>query len=79
MAKNVLIRDIDEEVLGKLKSKAASNHRSLQEELKALLESYAGPEIEETRRMVRDTLEKYRAEGRMFSDSTKDIREDRDR
>jgi plasmid stability protein len=79
MTKNVLIRDIDEEVLGKLKSKAASNHRSLQEELKSLLESYAGPDIEEVRAMARETIEKYKAEGRKFSDSTKDIREDRER
>lgn len=79
MSKNVLIRDIDEEVLNKLKKKASANNRSLQAELKSLLESYAGPDIEETRKMVRETLAKYRAEGRMFSDSTKDIREDRDR
>jgi plasmid stability protein len=79
MPKNVLIRNIDEETLDKLKNKAAGNHRSLQEELKSLLESYAGPDIEETRKMVRETLAKYRAEGRMFSDSTKDIREARER
>jgi len=79
MTKNVLIRNIDEETLSKLKKKAAANNRSLQEELKRLLEQYAGPDIEETRKMVRETLEKYRKEGRMFSDSTKDIREDRER
>jgi len=79
MTKNVLIRNIDEETLSKLKKKAAANNRSLQEELKSLLEQYAGPDIEETRKMVRETLEKYRKEGRMFSDSTKDIREDRER
>ncbi|HEX6981261.1 MAG TPA: hypothetical protein VF181_00735 [Balneolaceae bacterium] len=79
MSKDVLIRNIDEETLKKLKNKAAANNRSLQAELKSLLEDYAGPDIEEVRAMVRENLAKYRAEGRMFSDSTKDIREDRDR
>lgn len=79
MAKDVLIRNIDEETLEKLKKKAAANNRSLQAELKSLLESYAGPDIEETRNRVHEIIKKYRAEGRMFSDSTKDIREDRER
>jgi plasmid stability protein len=79
MSKNVLVRDLDEETLEKLKKKAATNNRSLQEELKNLLEIHAGPDIEEVRAMVRESLEKYRAEGKMFSDSTIDIREDRER
>jgi len=79
MAKNVLIRDIDEEILEKLKNKAAANNRSLQEELKSLLESHAGPDIEKIRAMARESIRKYKAEGRKFSDSTDDIREDRER
>ncbi len=79
MSKNVLVRNLDEKTLEKLKKKASANNRSLQEELKGVLEDHAGQDIEETRRMVRETLAKYRAEGRMFSDSTKDIREDRER
>jgi plasmid stability protein len=79
MSKNVLVRGLDETTLDKLKKKAATNNRSLQEELKTLLEIHAGPDIEEVRAMVRENLEKYRAEGKMFSDSTKDIREDRER
>lgn len=79
MSKNVLVRNIDEETLEKLKKKAAANNRSLQEELKELLEMHAGPDIEEVRKMVRENLKKYRKEGRKFSDSTKDIREDRER
>jgi len=79
MAKNVLIRDIDEETLEKLKKKAAANRRSLQEELKSLLESHAGPDIEKIRAMARESIRKYKAEGRKFSDSTDDIREDRER
>ncbi|WP_445664572.1 FitA-like ribbon-helix-helix domain-containing protein [Fodinibius sp. AD559] len=79
MSKNVLVRNIDKETLKKLKKKAAANNRSLQEELKELLEMHAGPDIEEVRQMVRENLEKYRKQGRKFSDSTKDISEDRER
>lgn len=77
--KNVLVRNIDEETLKKLKKKAAANNRSLQEELKELLEMHAGPDIEKVRAMARESIRKYKAEGRKFSDSTKDIREDRER
>ena len=79
MAKDVLIRNIDEETLDKLKNKAATNNHSLQAELKSLLESHAGPDIEKVRSMARESIRKYRVEGRKFSDSTKDIREDRER
>lgn len=79
MSKDVLVRNIDEETLEKLKKKAAANNRSLQEELKELLEMHAGPDIEEVRKMARESIRKYKAEGRKFSDSTKDIREDRER
>ncbi|NGP88494.1 FitA-like ribbon-helix-helix domain-containing protein [Fodinibius halophilus] len=79
MSKDVLVRNIDEEVLEKLKKKAAANNRSLQEELKTLLEAHAGPDFEEVRRMARESIEKYKAEGKKFSDSTDDIREDRER
>lgn len=79
MAKDVLVRNLDEETVERLKEKAADNNRSLQEELKEVIETHAGTNIEEVRSMVHDTLAKYRAEGRMFSDSTKDIREDRER
>lgn len=78
MAKNVLVRNVDEETLEKLKKKAAANNRSLQEELKTLLEMHAGPDIEEIRAMARESIRKYKAEGRKFSDSTKDIREIRE-
>jgi hypothetical protein len=40
---------------------------------------HAGPNIEEVRAMARESIRKYKAEGRTFSDSTKIIREDRER
>lgn len=76
---DVLIRNIDEKTLNKLKKRAESNNRSLQLELKKMLEEYAGTDMDEARNMISEILEKYRAEGRTFSDSTKDIREDRNR
>lgn len=79
MSKDVLVRNLDEKVLEKLKKKAAANNRSLQAELKELLEMHAGPDIEKVRAMARESIRKYKAEGRKFSDSTDDIREDRER
>ena len=76
---DVLIRNIDEKTLNKLKKRAEKNNRSLQLELKKMLEEYAGTDMDEARNMVSEILEKDRAEGRIFSDSTKDIREDRNR
>tara|TARA_R110001599_G_scaffold8255_1_gene39998 strand:+ start:25096 stop:25332 length:237 start_codon:yes stop_codon:yes gene_type:complete len=76
---DVLIRNIDEKTLNKLKKRAEKNNRSLQLELKKMLEEYAGTDMDEARNMVSEILEKYRDEGRIFSDSTKDIREDRNR
>ncbi|MEX0608436.1 MAG: hypothetical protein WD016_03620 [Balneolaceae bacterium] len=74
---DVLIRNIDERTLSNLKKRAEENHRSLQAELKSLLEMYAGPDIEETRSVVRDVYEKYKASGRKFSNSADDLSEDR--
>jgi plasmid stability protein len=76
---NVLIRNIDDNTLDNWKKRAARNNRSLQAELKSVLEKHGNVDIEETRNMVREELTKYRAEGRMFSDSTDDLRELRDK
>tara|TARA_R110002050_G_scaffold81767_1_gene175042 strand:+ start:29 stop:271 length:243 start_codon:yes stop_codon:yes gene_type:complete len=76
---NVLIRNINEETLDRLKSIAERNNRSLQGELLEILKESAGPSIEEARSMVNEILVEYRAEGRMFSDSAADLREDRER
>lgn len=76
---DVLIRNIDEKTLESLKKRAAENKRSLQAELKMILESYGNVDIKETRSRVREVLEEYRAEGRQFSDSVDEIRELRNR
>ena len=76
---DVLVRNIDNKTLENLKKKAKRNSRSLQAELKSLLEAYGQSNIEETRNMVREELAKYRAERRRFSDSVDDLRELRNR
>lgn len=76
---DVLIRNIDRETLKKLKERAKSNNRSLQEELKDLVDSYAKPDLEETRNRVNEILVKYKASGKSFPDSGEELSEDRGR
>ncbi|WP_340106469.1 FitA-like ribbon-helix-helix domain-containing protein [Rhodohalobacter sp. 8-1] len=76
---DVLIRNIDKETLKQLKERAKSNNRSLQEELKELVDSYAKPDIDETRKRVNDILTKYKASGKSFPDSGEELSEDRNR
>lgn len=76
---DVLIRNIDKETLKKLKERAKSNNRSLQEELRELVDSYAKPDVEETRSRVNDILVKYKASGKSFPDSGEELSEDRNR
>ena len=63
---DVLIRNIDKNTLERLKERAARNNRSLQEELKELVEFHAKPDIEETRGRVNEILMKYKASGKKF-------------
>ncbi len=74
---DVLIRNIDRDTLNKLKEIAKARNRSLQEELKELVELHARPDIEETRSRVNEILEAYKASGKSFSDSSKDLSNDR--
>lgn len=76
---DVLVRNIDEKTLNNWKKRAARNNRSLQAELKEMIDSLGRTDPEEVKKEIRATLEKYRAEGRQFSDSVDLIREIRDR
>jgi len=83
---DLLIRNLEEKTLARLKARARVNGRSLQAELKAILEQAAargavlsGPppgllEFEEGAQEFRAQME-----DRTFSDSARLIREDRDR
>ena len=77
---NVLVRDIPPETLAALKIRARQHRRSLQQELAALLEEAAQqaaqPSPDEIAAAIRARLDQP---GRVFTDSTVLIREDRER
>lgn len=74
----ILIRDLDDDLVATLKARAKSNHRSLQGEVKALLEDKVRGRSMAT---IREELRQFRAGlgKRKFSDSVKLIRADRER
>ena len=74
----LLVRDLDDAVVARLKARARRNRRSLQAEAKAILE--AAPLLctrDETLEVLRAWQERFR--GEPMSDSAELIREDRDR
>jgi antitoxin FitA len=74
---DVLVRDVDERVLTKLKARASENGRSLQNELLQVLHSVTennGLSDEKTAEKIKNALR-----DRKHSDSTTLIREDRRR
>jgi plasmid stability protein len=73
----VLVRNLPAEVVKKLKSRAKQHRRSLQEELKNILEQAAEHNVKDIQANV-DTVRKLFA-GRKFSDSSDLIRQDRTR
>lgn len=73
-----LVRDLDDQVMARLKQRARRNQRSLQAEARAILEA-AAPRYpyDEALEVFQIWQEKFR--GRPMSDSTDLIREDGDR
>jgi hypothetical protein len=72
----ILVRNLDPAVVDRLKHRAASNHRSLQAEVKALLEEAA--QVDPGRaREIADGI-RSRLHGRTHGDSADLIRELRD-
>jgi len=75
---DVTIHDVDAEALKRLEEKARAAGHSLEDEMRATLEgSVPVRTIEHTRQLARIWQERFR--GQFFSDSTDDIREDRER
>ncbi len=74
----VLVRGLDKRILAALKKRAAGNRRSLQGELKSIMESAAR---RSTPRSVLAEIDRIRrsTRGKIDFDSTQLIREDRDR
>lgn len=74
---NILVRDVEETVLEKLKEQAQRNGRSLQTEMLSILNIFADYNSlsdEQTAAVIKDSLR-----GRVFSDSAELLREDRRR
>jgi len=76
---NVLIRDLDEETVEGLKKRAANQNRSLQAELKSIVEQAAAEDWSKTWAAADRIFEELRQSGQKFSDTTALLREDRDR
>lgn len=74
---NVLIRDLDERILARLKWAARAHGRSLQGEIHDALQRASTCSLAETRRLSREWLRRLSASSQ--SDSTKLIREERDK
>lgn len=73
----LLIRNLDEETIQNLKDRAKRHNRSLQGEVKLILEECAN-RPDETPLAIADRWQGYFA-GRTFSDSAELVREDRER
>ena len=76
---DLLIRNIDKEILDTLKSKAAKNNRSLQNELHEMLNAYTHSDLTEFRNLVNEIQNEYSTSGTTFSDSVDAINEERNR
>ncbi len=73
---DILVRNLDPETVKRLKARAKRNGRSLQSEVRLVLESAAGASINEILESARAWREKL---GKRFDDSADLIREDRQR
>ena len=76
----ILVRNLDEEVVEHLKKRAKEEGRSLQSEVKSILERAAHePRVDmETARKISDEFRR-RFKGRTFPDTVKTIRKERAR
>jgi hypothetical protein len=73
----LLIRNLDEQTIDRLKELAKRHNRSLQGEVKLILEEHAARPFDEPL-VIAERWQSYFA-GRTFSDSTDQVREDRER
>jgi antitoxin FitA len=74
----VLVRGLDDTVIERLRQRAESHHRSLEAELREILEQVSRQLDVATARDLADRI-RSRLEGRLHSDSAELIREDRER
>ena len=73
----VLVRDLDRRVIDRLKKRAARNGRSLEAELREIIEGAASVDLARARRLAAQLRQRF--EGRTLSDSAALLAEDRNR
>ncbi len=73
----IIVRNLDDDVVIRLKMRAQDNNRSLEAEVRHILEQSAKVDIAQARLIVMERRKKL--QGRKFADSVELIREDRDR
>lgn len=73
----ILVRDLDEEVVEQLKKRAQKGGRSLQSEVKNIIEQAARMDMESALKLVNAIRKKFKK--RKMTDSTDLVREDRNR
>jgi plasmid stability protein len=75
----ILVRGLDATLVARLKERARENHRSLQGEVKAILEEAAAQATNAEIEAILDRWQRHwQQKGKIFSDSAELIREDRD-
>ena len=74
----VLVRQLNDKLVERLKKRAKEHGRSLQSEVKTILEE-AVPDYEAAWKRIAKVQKDLKQAGKTFSDSTLFIREDRDR
>jgi plasmid stability protein len=77
--KNLLIRNVPEELIEKLKKRAKKHRRSLQQELLNILVEQTDETAEEILKKITARTKKWDQEKRQFTDSVLLVREDRNR
>jgi plasmid stability protein len=75
----LVIHDVEEVVLASLRDRASAHGRTAEAEAKVILGEALQARDKHAWRAVNELREKLRASGRIFSDSTELLREDRDR
>ena len=76
---DILVRDLSKQTIDKLKKQAKSRNRSLQQEVKTVLENAAGLSLADFAERAKRLREKIRRTHPIQSDSVDLIREDRER
>jgi plasmid stability protein len=73
----IIVRNLDDAVVDRLKARARTNDRSLEAEVRLILEQSSRVDTVQARQIVMERRKKL--QGREFVDSLELIREDRDR